>query len=185
MILNIRGTSGSGKSTLVVKVMDTFFKKTPIMINGRRQPYGYWCRTPGQTPLYVPGHYEIACGGCDTIKTPGQVYDMIRGMLEGNEPCNVLYEGIMVQDISIAKDIQVCRELGITVLGLKTPIDECLAAVRSRRAEKGNDKPLDPTNTISRAKAVTRKLDRLADAGVKVKRLSREDALAFVISSLR
>jgi hypothetical protein len=46
-----------------------------------------------------------------------------------------------------------------------------------RRAEKGNDKELNPNNTQSKFKTNLRVLERFTEAGVDVVHLSREEAL--------
>jgi len=66
-VIQIRGTSGSGKSTLVRQVMGLYYEKQPLFKRGRKQPIGYILTHPDTPSLFVPGHYESACGGLDTI----------------------------------------------------------------------------------------------------------------------
>jgi len=188
MIVNIRGTGGSGKSTLVRAVMDRYHRKTPKFIDGRKQPYGYvleWDSTGLRPPLWVVGHYETACGGGDTLKSPGDVFDSVRDHAEGLPGHDVLFEGIISQD-DVTRTIALHRSFPLLVLALTTPIDECLKGIQARRDERGDDRPLSPKNTESRnRRLMTSILPRLKDAGVEVMKLSREEALQETLKRLR
>ena len=175
MIINIRGTNGSGKSTVVTRVMELYSSKVYLFVEGRKRPEGYQLNDPSaQRPtLYVPGHYEIACGGCDTLKTVDQVYELVNSANDRGD--DVVYEGIMVAD-DVTRAVALSKKATLHVILLTTPIVECLAAIQSRRDGKGNDKPLDPKNTINREKTHKRVCARLQDAGIKVWRLDREAA---------
>lgn len=93
MIINIRGTSGSGKSHLVRSVMDLYGLRTKFFVENRKQPIGYTAhrRTSGRN-LSVLGHYETACGGCDTIPSLDQIFS--RAMKAHGEH-DVLFEGLI------------------------------------------------------------------------------------------
>ena len=191
--INIRGTGGSGKSTLVKKVMGLYTKRHNYMVPGRRRPMGYILdRKWGDKPtvlgeaglLFVPGHYETACGGCDTIKTPDEVYRLVNEYTMAETP--VLYEGIMIMD-DVTRAVALNRHLieagkyrisvdGLYVIALTTPIEECLAGIRERRAARGEEKPLNEKNTRQRHERMLRGLQRLKEAGVAVERLDREAA---------
>lgn len=180
VILNLRGTSGSGKSTIVRRVMECY-KVSPCYQLERRQPLAYiGDRDPGAA-LFVPGHYETPCGGCDTIKTVDEVYHLVEQGIAYNR--DVIYEGIMVQD-----DVKRCAALHrrhpLTVIALTTPIDVCLASVQKRRDERGDERPLNPKNTISRAERVKRNAQRLRGMGVPVLFLDRDAALQFCLEAL-
>lgn len=183
--VNIRGTGGSGKSTLVKRIMELYpAYQMPVIVPGRKRPERYILR---QTPdaaraLIIPGHYETACGGCDTIKTVDQVYDMVRSSLTGGD--DVLYEGIMVQD-DVTRAVALDKELKaqggqLHVIRLTTKVEDCLAAIRDRRAARGEEKPLNEKNTRQRYERVLRSCDRLRHAGVAVEALDREAAFARV-----
>lgn len=185
--INIRGTGGSGKSTLVQNIMALYPDKVERHIEGRKRPIAYIRKGPGLTPLFVPGHYETACGGCDTVKTTDQVYDLVREGLQLGTGGNVLYEGIMVMD-----DVRRAVELDtwmrawnlpagrLHVIALTTPIEDCLAAIRDRRAARGDEKPLNEKNTRDRAKRMLSGLARLKDAGVVVEKMDRDAAFLRV-----
>lgn len=180
MMINLRGTSGAGKST----VFTTFMKMvnacgcevTPVFREGRRQPWFYSARSP--RPWRLLGHYETACGGCDTIKTVDEVYDLVRAGLAGGEVA--LFEGIMVQD-DVKRAVAFNQEFGdMHVIALTTPIEECLSAIRDRRKARGDDRPLNEKNTRGRAASLERTVLRLEAGGVPVERLDRNAALTRV-----
>lgn len=198
-IINLRGTSGSGKSTVVTRVMDLYPRREPIPRFKGKRPAGYILGGPDMTDLLVPGHYEIACGGCDTLKTVDEVYDMIRLHLKAQAEIDVLYEGIMVQD-DVRRAVELDRwmresvavhgeepgeEDRLHVIRLTTPIEECLAAVRARREARGEERPLNEKNTRGRHETQVRVAGRLRAAGVAVEELSREAAYQRCCTLLR
>lgn len=173
MLINIRGTSGAGKSHLVRRVMDCYAGRDEVRVDGRKQPL-YYNMTGAPRPLRVLGHYNTACGGCDTIKTPDQVYELLTAAVADGH--DVLYEGIMVQD-DVRRCVDVNRSLQpVRVIWLSTPIEECLRGVRSRREARGDDRPLNERNTRERARRLEGIVSRLRAAGVAVDELDREDA---------
>jgi hypothetical protein len=187
-IINLRGTSGSGKSTVVRRVMEAAgVPAQPLTRDGRRRPYGYLVPRPSGLPVFIPGHYETACGGCDTLKTVDEVYALVRAAWQVQQ--DVLYEGIMVQD-DVRRAVGLDRELRgrggqLHVILLTTPIEECLAAVRSRREARGDARLLNEKNTRDRARRQLGIRDRLRAGGVEVEELDREAALARCCALLR
>lgn len=188
-VINIRGTGGSGKSTVVRRIMEAYPDKKPgreWLGETRKQPFHYTLLIQGQPLLYVPGHYETACGGCDTIKTVNQVYDMVRAHAIYSPQMDVLYEGIMVQDdvrraVELNKELEQARVDGLkdaklVVIGLTTPVEECLAAIRARRETRGDERPLNPKNTVDRHKRLQGTYHRLRANGIAVEMLGREEA---------
>lgn len=184
MIINIRGTSGSGKSTLVKRVTELYGLHIDNYIDGRKQPYYVTHRMfhlEAPPSLSVPGHYNTACGGCDTIKTVDEVYSIVRSCAMADPPHDILYEGIMVMDdVKRATSLHRDKPGQFLVIGLTTPVDECIAAVQSRRDARGEAKPLNPKNTVDRAKRCSRGLERLEANGVRVVRVDREGAFELV-----
>lgn len=191
--INIRGTGGSGKSTLVRKVIERYPYHANILEEKRKRAMAtcHWfvqSKTTTTVPtrgLFVPGHYETNCGGCDTVKTVDKVYELVRASALGDGN-NVLYEGIMVMD-DVTRAVQFDQDLKkkdgrLIVISLTTPIEECLAGIRSRRgAEKEAVKPLNEKNTRNRMKAQVNSLHRLKQAGVEVLKLSRDEALEKIL----
>jgi hypothetical protein len=175
MVISLRGTSGSGKSTIVRKVMGTFQSKSPFFVEGRKQPFSYLLSDAQHPrPLRVVGHYEIPTGGCDTISSLDLVFPHVHSSVERGE--DVIFEGIMMGD-DVTRTVNLHRATDLLVIGLTTPIEICLAGVQARRDARGDDRPLDPKNTKSRAERLKRNFSRLKDAGVKTMWLSREEAL--------
>lgn len=184
-IINIRGTNGSGKSTVVRQVM-RHYAAVPVLRTGRRQPIGYACAPPRAhvNKLWVPGHYNTACGGCDTITTVADAYEEVeRGLEQGYD---VLFEGIMTQDNQQYMFNWTAQQQSyrILVIGLTTFISDCIDGINSRREARGNSKPVDPKNTIARERSVKNNLERLKQAGIDVRHLDREAALKAVLVQL-
>src|SRR5678815_803 len=88
MIVNIRGTSGSGKSHIVHGILKQGHP-IPQFKDGRKRPMGYVLEPER---LFVVGSYETPCGGCDTIMSQDEIYDLIRDW--ARQGYNVLYEGL-------------------------------------------------------------------------------------------
>ncbi len=187
--INIRGTGGSGKSTLVKKVTALYPNRAPFMKEGRKRTW-FTLHLPEDktaTGLIVPGHYETACGGCDTLKTVDEVYEIVRGNVipaKGDLASNALYEGIMVMDdvtraVKLHQDLE--KEGGkLVVISLTTTIEECLAGIRARKEARGDTKPLNEKNTRDRMKRQESSLHRLKQAGVPLEKLSRDDAFTRI-----
>lgn len=217
MIINVRGTSGSGKSTVVRKIMqlaparDTMYLKGAIRIEKRdppeytrRLPLLYRLKWSNGMIVTVPGHYETACGGCDTIPTYDMLFDLIRR--EHSAGHHVLFEGLLV-----AHDKKRCGELWnwlsrdwnlFQIVELKDPLALCLDSVEKRREAayagameqyrarlarrkptskaKLPDEPLNPPfnpdNTVRRYGEVVRSCEQLAELGIPVHRTLRDDA---------
>lgn len=181
MIISIRGTGGAGKSTLVKSVMGIYTVRVPRYEEGRRRPVGYVCATEPYRQLFVPGHYETPCGGCDTLKSPGEAYRLIEAASDAGR--DVIFEGIIVQD-DVRRCIEVSKRHKVAVIGLDVPIEVCLDSIRHRRKERGDARPLNPKNTIDRANRLVGIMSRLADAGIETAWMDREQALIKCVGLL-
>lgn len=184
MIVQIRGTSGSGKSTVVRKIMEACSEKLKIKAHPpfqhpkfekRRQPIGYILNG---NQIGIPGHYETACGGCDTL--PGQdiVFEQVRqsrGVCE-----HTIFEGLLASE-EVRRTVELHEEFPgeLVVIQLDTDVEVCLEGIRQRRLDRGDERPLKEDNTRNRVKVIDRACKRLRDAGVRVETLSRENALAL------
>ena len=189
MIINIRGTSGSGKSTLVRKIMDRYKVKNPYHISGRKQPIGYVLSEPKDgtsKSLAIVGHYETACGGCDTIGSMDQIFGLVKESHAAGY--NVIFEGLL-----ISADHK--RNLELHTLGLplvvislqKIDLETCLASVNERRmARLGPEKftPVKEKNTASKHKGVIKSSANLERDGVRVIRCDRDEAEAAICREL-
>ncbi len=187
MIINIRGTSGSGKSTLVRNVLDLYKTRQPIYVPGRKRPicYRLW-RDAGVVPhdrpeLVVLGHYDTACGGCDTIPTTQETFDLA---LEAHYMgADVLYEGLLISS-DFKHTLELARNVGfsrLAVVELSTSLEECLASVNTRRAARDATlPPVNPKNTASKHKGVRSSSQKLLEHGVQVWSVDRASALEKV-----
>lgn len=175
MIIQVRGTSGSGKSTIMRRVMESG-GLNPVYVTGRKRPLYYRGRING-AKVAVLGHYESACGGCDTIGSARVVYDLIQKI---DSPV-ILCEGLL-----LSEDVKWSSQLpDLRVLYLSTPLKRCIRQIESRRKSAGNDKPLNPANTENRVYVIERSRVKLRDAGVLVRRCASEIAPAVILSWLR
>jgi hypothetical protein len=196
-IINIRGTSGSGKSTLVRRVIELYVNHPGYDVNmgrechhadGRKQPIGYTYRCEGLPDLLLVGHYETACGGCDTITSMETIYQIVREMNTDTAPPNgrlTIFEGLLISaEIRRAHELsQFGQEFGskFTVLALTTPVDLCVESVNMRRHAKNPEKPgVNPKNTISKFKGVQSSVRALREKGVDCREVSRDEALEQV-----
>jgi hypothetical protein len=164
--------------------MERYQTLQPFFIEGRKQPFSYLLggETPPLPDLRVLGHYETACGGCDTISSPDLVYKHIEQCVAVGE--NVLYEGIIIGD-DVTRCVALSKTTPVKVICLNTPLDVCLAGIQARRDARGDDRPLNPANTESRAKRLkTSMAPRLKAAGVDVVWMSREEALVECLKLL-
>jgi len=176
MIINYRGTSGTGKSHLVHTIKGLYPRVEPQKVIWRDNPMGYVCYPDdGRSPLYLVGHYETTCGGCDTIDTIENVYKYVHRALD--KGYDVLYEGLVLQS-----DTNRCitlKDKGLAVIFLDVPIDVCLDAVQSRRSERGDGRSFSPKNTIVKATSFAAQKRKFETAGVKFYIYSREEALYY------
>jgi thymidylate kinase len=195
MIINIRGTSGSGKSTVVREAMKLCQENgiiTPVHQAGRKRPVGYVCEPypVSKDPLVrsmassvclegtfaVVGHYDTACGGCDTIPKMEMISNLVREF--HGRGFHVLYEGLLISPD--CKWIKAMREDGLPVhvLALDTPLHVCLASINDRRrARKPEATDVNPKNTESKWNQVRSSMARLVDLGIPCEWVTRESAL--------
>lgn len=190
-IINIRGTSGSGKSTLVRRVMGRYQSKARVKIEDRKQPIGYILTKAMHRPLALVGHYETACGGCDTITSMDDIYERVRAAAVAG--MDVLFEGLLISADAnriIALDAWTKEaHLGATscrVVALDTPLELCLTSVNQRRRASSDavGKPykgdVNPKNTKSKFQGVKSSMKRLEAAGVACSWESRESAYELI-----
>lgn len=185
MIIQLRGTSGSGKTHLVKEIMKLYEKRKPVFSQGRKRPIAYRLSdTKCPKELAVIGHYETACGGCDTISTPGKSYEIIFNQIKRNalDGRSVLFEGLLISgDLNWTASL---KELGIPLLiiELTVPLEECLKSVNNRRRNRLENKgkeftPVKPQNTKAKFKLCQKVCEKLEkDYGISVERLNREEA---------
>lgn len=180
MIIQIRGTSGSGKSTVMRQVMDSFENGWwETHRRGRKQPLYYVNETNDR--LLVLGHYASPCGGCDTIGSARQVYELTTELLAENPQRIILQEGLLLsEDTKWSSQLPDLRALFLT-----TPLDRCLRQIESRRKSVGNDKPLNPANTTNRVGVIERARGKLESVGVLCQRCPSEQAASIILRWIR
>lgn len=186
MIVQLRGTSGSGKSTVVREVMRHLqdIPRDRMWEKGRRQPLGYrLISQPRDLRLAIIGHYETACGGCDTISGYDRTFQLIREMADSGH--DVLFEGLLLSgDVKRALDLHRTHP-DFQVIALDVPLQECIDSVNRRRWAKSPDKPpVNPRNTESKHRAVQTAMQRLSEAGVRTRWVTREEATRVVLTEL-
>jgi len=186
MIINIRGTSGSGKSSLARRVMEQYTGgRVRIKKEGRTRPYGYiLSRGGGGKALYVPGHYECPCGGCDTIKGLDEVFSQVRG---GHDfGLDVLFEGLIV--CSDHNRTRALKDDGypLLVVSLNLSVDECVESINiRRRAKKADALPVPRKNTESKWKTNNSIMAKFQAGGVRAESHSREDGFRRICEELK
>lgn len=186
MIINVRGTSGSGKSTLVRRVMDQYKGfRMRVKAEKRRQPFGYLCYRKGAgRQLFVLGHYESPCGGCDTIKTYDEIFHTIR--ISHDAGHDVLFEGLLLSTDTkhIMKLADEYKDKHL-IIGLDVPVDECLASVNARRrAKKPDAEPVNPKGTRAKHRTNQRAMARFLICGLKAEWHTRDSAFDRICKEL-
>ena len=183
MIVNVRGTFGSGKSTVVRRVMEKYAERRPVHCEGRKQPFGYQCiRADHGRNLWVVGHYETACGGTDTIPKINVIYEQVNKAADLGY--DVIYEGGALVAGDWRRAAEAAKHHPFTAIILTTPIEVCLDSIRARRAARGDDRPLNPDNTVGRYHYTLKLADKLAAAGVTVRHADREEAFKLACEVL-
>ena len=179
LVIQIRGTSGSGKSTIVHKLLKgkKGFDKAwdPVFKEGRKKPLCYL-----KDRVLILGHYEIDCGGCDTIGSAPQIYNSILE-LEQDDYDVAITEGLLwSEDVKWTVKL---KEEGFEILSLflNTPLKQCLEWVEQRQAGR---KPADPERVIrklsTRIQTIERARLRLVQAGVSCRRVSPDQAFEII-----
>lgn len=185
MIINIRGTSGTGKSTLVRNIIALYGAQTKYHLSGRKQPIGYTYKHPnGGRDLAVVGHYETACGGCDTIASLDQIFSLVRQSHDAG--MDVLFEGLLIS-ADVNRTAQLHHDgMPLLVVALDLPLEECLASVNARRRAKRPDAPdVNPKNTESKHKGVKKSMERLQSQQVRAVWANRDEGLGIIRRELK
>lgn len=185
MIIQLRGTSGSGKTTVVRKVMELYAARANVKIPGRRRPLGYVLTHPhGGRPLAVLGHYETACGGCDTLPSLDRIIELVRQ--SHAQGYDVLFEGLLISG-ETRRCIELHKDgLPYEVLALRTDLQTCIDSVNARRREKDPEREnVNPANTEAKYKTVQSSMRKLQEAGVMAEWFGREEAVRYIAHLLR
>lgn len=166
MIISLRGTNGAGKSTIIRTLMKDFSDRVEIRYPGRRKPVGYQL-SHGNVRLFVPGHYEIANGGIDTLSNIDEAYEMI--INADKTGWNVIYEGKNLSDgVSRFQSLPTNDKL---VIVLTHPVELCIHSVRER-GHRIREETI--RNIYEKTIRDVREFEKL---GISVFNASREEAL--------
>lgn len=188
--INIRGTSGSGKTHLVRTMLNHVTSKEGLasgceltfVKSDIREECGYLIKRPGHRDIWVMGSYEGPTGGCDTISgqlSLDRIYDKVERTVTVDHR-HVLFEGLIVcSDARRTKDL-VSEKFPLHVILLNTPLEQCKKNIDARRAAKEKGPLEDHRNTEQKYNGNLESVARFASAGVDVKQLSVEDAMAFI-----
>ncbi len=168
MIISLRGTNGSGKSTLVRRLMMCYDEKKEVFSYGRLKPSGY-VLTKGTRKLYIPGHYEIANGGVDTLKDLDEAYDLIAAY--DGIGYDVIYEGKNMSD-GVKRVRMNFKPEQVTLIAISTPVQECVASVRARGHRIKEETIMKLADKVAKNMIVFEAL------GFQTYELTRDEALA-------
>lgn len=159
-LVQIRGASGSGKTHLARAVMAAAGPAQKWRIEGRRQPIAL---TFPAVNLCVVGHYDVTCGGADTIKSKDKCYEVAEAALDRG--FNVLLEGIFLA-VELHRTVDLARR-GIDRhdVFIDIPMADCITSVQARRIADGKEaKELKQMEPFYRR--IMRTRDRLLAAGI-------------------
>jgi hypothetical protein len=179
VIINPRGTSGAGKTEFARRLMAIYGWKwgghmEPVYREGRKWPICYRFRHPlGGRPLVVLGHYEVTCGGCDTIGALDEVFQLAGDYASSGH--DVLFEGLRVSH-EYQRSAALAKAHRLHVLHLETPLDRCIRNVIRRRRARNAIRPFISTNTAAKHEDVGDACDRLRWCA-NVDAVSFDDAL--------
>lgn len=185
MIIQIRGTSGSGKTTAMRAIMSILsnlpnstqspLQWIPQYTIGRQRPLYYFLQ--GKS-VVVLGHYEISCGGCDTIGSVPDIFSVIRTLPE--------FKVILCEGLLLSEDVRwSVNGRDVRALFLTTPSEECLRRVSLRQEERGHQ-PKDPARVrrklLARVDTIERARLRLVQAGIVCRRVPVEQAVSLAVN---
>ncbi len=182
IVLNLRGSNGSGKSTLVRQLMDYIGVKAQLV-----EPSGkVWGYELNQN-IRILGRYETQCGGVDAIKevrVPGQsgFVNTRKGIQLLAGMGHVVFEGVLWSTVFAASD-RVAKALPqhhFIFAMIDTPDEICINRVKARREQKGNDKPFNPEELLSKVEQIKRRQIDLAKAGYDTRTIPWMSALPVV-----
>lgn len=147
----------------------------PFYVEGRKKPLYY-----SDGKVSVIGHYESPCGGVDTISGYNTLMNLVR---ERADVGHVLMEGLLLSEDS-KQTILHLRNRPLRVLYLNTPLETCIERIKGRRAARGNEKPLNETNTRNRYGVILRTRARLEAAEIICQTVTCDQAPKLIMQWL-
>lgn len=162
-IIQLRGPSGSGKTTVMRRIMETL--GTPMRIRAKDDPTR---RSPSllawpRHKVAVIGHYDVLCGGCDTIKSRERPFELARQAAD--QGATVLLEGLFTtmefhRTVALQNDGYERHDVFI-----RPPMAECIRNVEARRLSQGKEIK-EQKQMAEYYRRVARTLERLQLAGL-------------------
>jgi hypothetical protein len=153
-IVSLRGTSGSGKSTVVYDAFKRWGHAV-VQANERGKPIVNLVHAP--VPFYVFGPYRTPCGGCDALPSYARLIPVLLPLYARKG--NILFEGLLLSDNygAVGKALEAMKPKHDVVFAfLDTPLEMCLERVNMRRRARGEERPVNPTNTTKRFYTIQR-----------------------------
>jgi hypothetical protein len=176
-VISIRGSNGAGKTWVARRIMehaDQDFRKKMTLDNG--------VLINIYRNFVILGSYDRVCGGCDTIKTPQQVWDAV---VECAQFTHVIYEGVIVGNVYEPTIIlnERLKAVGAKLMPicLNTPFEKC---VNKRRAEEGKPPIAKTDNILTNDKKNISSARKLHQAGLEPHWVSPEEAVAIALKEL-
>lgn len=162
-IVQLRGPSGAGKTTVMRRVMEML--GTPVRVRPKDDPSR---RSPSllawpDKRVVVIGHYDVLCGGCDTIKSRERPFELARQAAD--QGATVLLEGLFTtmefhRTVALQNDGYERHDVFI-----RPPEAECRANVEARRVAQGKEIK-EQKQMAEYYRRVARTLERLQLAGL-------------------
>ena len=191
MIIQVRGTSGSGKTWAMKQLMAIahwhYGSHLPCLwvpnhVEKRKKPLFYVSNPETSCPqTIIMGHYASPCGGCDTIGSAREIYELTKKLHQDYPNHHIIQEGLL-----LSEDVKWTSQMGdVRSLFLTTPLEKCLEQIGSRRAAVGNEKPLNPDNTTNRIKTIERARQKLVELGICCTRCSAGQVPNLILKLLR
>lgn len=156
----------------------------PVLVEERDKLLGYLYHNAGQLDkdVFVVGRYDSPTGGCDTIKEISQVYELLQQQYEARR--HVLYEGLFVMNMTRGPQLAAKVGKGLNILQLTTPLSVCIKSIDLRRAERGSPALENLKNTEGNYKRATNYCGIMRDAGARVYKVTRSQALPKLLELL-
>ena len=103
-------------------------------------------------------------------------------LIQATQPADiVLCEGLL-----LSEDVKWTSQMkDVHCFFLTTSLERCLSQIKARRAEAGNEKPLNEYNTSNRVGVIEKARQRLLDLGVDCRRCSTDQCPELIMNLLR
>ncbi len=177
VLLKIGGTSGSGKSTIVHRLLETHksvgLGKTK---RGAIDDYHF-----PELNLVVLGKYDNQCGGCDGLQIE-VILERLKRYADSGK--SVLMEGLLIGGYGrLGATMDLYKKTHRVIHGfMDTPLDTCLNRVRKRRADRGDDRPFDETNTRIKWEGLRKRAQTMREEGHNVVQISHRKPVEHVLA---